>query len=107
LTLASKNRKSVQQAQYISEQDASSSSPSLSSSSCFSAVDVTTEHAPRYQSRLGLLKAKAGSSAGEGQRSDEQKDDFFDKLRVKSFKNYDEKIKENRILVENDAISEN
>jgi hypothetical protein len=54
-------------------------------------------HAPRYQSRLSELKAvTAKGSDGSGSST------FFDKLRAESFKKYDEKIKENKVLVNNE-----
>jgi hypothetical protein len=60
-------------------------------------LDVTMAHAPRYQSRLSELKAvTAKGSDGSGSST------FFDKLRAESFKKYDEKIKENKVLVNNE-----
>ena len=93
LTLASKNRRENQQPAHMTEGDIDSS-----------VVDVTMEHAPLYRSRLGELKAK--SSSMEGEQKSSSSDDFFEKLRAKSFKAYDEKIKENRIVVENIANDE-
>lgn len=61
------------------------------------AVDVTMEHAPRYQTRLGELHS---SSRKGGIGTDTN--DFFDSLRAESFKAYDEKIKENKQKAENE-----
>lgn len=90
MTLASKSRRENQQSQIVEDNETSSV-----------VVDVTMEHAPLYQSRLGELKAKAFSIEEKcDQKASSNSDDFFEKLRAKSLKSYDEKIKENRIMVD-------
>lgn len=58
-------------------------------------VDLTTQHAPLYQSRLGELRASCGK-----QKYDNSSSDFFENLRAKSFKAYDEKIKDTKEVLE-------
>jgi hypothetical protein len=94
VTSASRNRKGNQSS------DGTQTASESEHASPLAVVDVTMEHAPLYQSRLGALRA--ASDERKGQSSD----DFFEKLRAKSFKAYDEKIKENRIVVENIGIEE-
>ena len=72
VTMASRNRKNTQ---YVEV--------------CEELVDLTCEHVPLYQVRLGELKA---SSASHSESSPDC--EFFQKLRAKSLKKYEEKIRE-------------